>query len=68
MSSSNHPADPNKLPVKYQPDGAKVPDVVHHTREWTSGTRGGGSVPKEFEWPSNPKQHQEEHGSPGVTK
>lgn len=35
----------------------------HHTQEWSSGTRGGGSVPADFGWASNPKQYQEEYGS-----
>lgn len=35
----------------------------HHTQEWSSGTRGGGSIPADFGWSSNPKQYQEEYGS-----
>lgn len=35
----------------------------HHTHEWTSGTRGGGKVPADLRWNTNPKQRQEEHGA-----
>jgi hypothetical protein len=42
---------------------AKRPDIDHHLKEWTSGTRGGGKVPADFEWRSNPKQWQEENGN-----
>lgn len=35
----------------------------YHTQEWSSGTRGGGSIPADFGWPTNPKQYQEEYGS-----
>jgi hypothetical protein len=35
----------------------------YHLNEWTSGSRGGGSVPADFEWRSNPKQSQEESGT-----
>lgn len=60
--SSNHPADPKKLPVPYKaPTGAR--DIEHHTHEWSSGTRGGGKVPDDLGWHSNPKQYQEERGA-----
>ena len=39
------------------------PDIDHHTREWTSGTRGGGKVPADYEWTTNPKVEQEETGA-----
>jgi hypothetical protein len=60
VSDSNH-SDPKNLPVPFaaRPDA----DIEHHRKEWTSGTRGGGHVPKSFTWPTNPKQHQEEFGS-----
>jgi hypothetical protein len=35
----------------------------HHLEEWTSGQRGGGKVPEDFAWKTNPKQWQEEHGA-----
>jgi hypothetical protein len=54
--------DANKLPVPYKPDGARSPDIAHHEKEWTSGKRGGGKVPADFEWATNPKQWQEENG------
>ena len=38
-------------------------DIDYHLKEWTSGTRGGGSVPADLGWNSNPKQYQEENGS-----
>ncbi len=61
MASSNHASNPQQLPVPFnaRPDG----DITHHRNEWTSGTRGGGSVPKDLAWGSNPKQMQEENGS-----
>jgi hypothetical protein len=39
------------------------PDVDHHLKEWTSGKRGGGKVPADFGWRTNPKQQQEENGA-----
>src|SRR4051794_20011046 len=38
-------------------------DIDYHLKEWSSGTRGGGSVPADLSWNSNPKQYQEENGS-----
>lgn len=35
----------------------------HHTHVWTSGTQGGGKVPADFSWNTNPKQTQEESGT-----
>jgi hypothetical protein len=61
MSDSHHDADPRKLPVRYTP--RPDADIEHHKREWTSGTRGGGKIPKDFGWRTNPKQTQEENGS-----
>ena len=34
----------------------------HHLEEWSSGQRGGGKVPDDFGWRTNPKQWQEELG------
>src|SRR5262245_48222720 len=39
------------------------PDIDHHLSEWTSGKRGGGKVPADFGWRTNPKQNQEERGA-----
>jgi hypothetical protein len=61
VSASNHDSDPKNLPVPWT--ARPEVDIEHHRREWTSGTRGGGKVPRDFTWPSNPKQNQEEHGS-----
>ena len=61
MSASNHESDPKNLPVPFS--ARPEVDIEHHRREWTSGTRGGGHVPKTFAWPTNPKQNQEENGS-----
>jgi len=61
MSSSNHDSNPQQLPVPYKPREAA--DIVHHTQEWSSGTRGGGKVPADFGWRTNPKQNQEENGA-----
>jgi hypothetical protein len=52
----------NKLPVPYHSDPGRQNDLFHHTNEWTSGKRGNGKVPADFEWVSNPKQRQEELG------
>lgn len=38
-------------------------DIDYHTKEWGSGARGGGSIPADLTWGSNPKQYQEENGS-----
>ena len=54
--------DSRKLPVPYvAPKGGS--DIDHHLKEWTSGKQGGGKVPKDLEWRTNPKQYQEEDGS-----
>jgi hypothetical protein len=66
MGSSNHDADPKLLPVPYS--SRPEADIEHHRHEWTSGTRGGGKVPKDFGWKTNPKQAQEENGSGEVSK
>jgi len=34
----------------------------YHLEEWSSGQRGGGKVPEDFSWRTNPKQWQEELG------
>lgn len=59
--------DSKKLPVPYYPSGTSKTDAHHQTEEWTSGKRGGGSVPKDLEWRTNPKQKQEEDGTNGTT-
>ncbi len=56
-------SDARKLPVPYKPDTSQQNDAFHQEHEWTSGGRGGGSVPADFEWGTNPKQWQEEHGA-----
>lgn len=67
MSASHHPVDPKKLPVVYKaPAGAR--DIEHQLVEWASGSRGGGKVPADFEWCTNPKQHQEERGAGDADK
>lgn len=60
---SHGSAGSNKLPVPYKPDLSRPPAHEHHTREWVSGARGGGYVPEDFEWGTNPKHHQEECGT-----
>ncbi len=37
--------------------------VDYQSREWSPGTRGGGHVPADFGWSTNPKQRQEELGT-----
>jgi hypothetical protein len=60
MSGSKHPVDPKKAPVPFRP---RSDDGIYQSKEWSSGTRGGGFVPKDFVWGTSPKQHQEERGS-----
>lgn len=64
--SSSHETDPRKLPVPFK--ARPEADLEHHRKEWTSGTRGGGSVPKDFVWRTSPKQAQEENGSGALDK
>lgn len=61
MSGSDHDSDPKNLPVPWT--ARPEVDIEHHRKEWTSGTRGEGHVPKDFTWPTNPKQQQEEYGA-----
>jgi hypothetical protein len=60
MSSLKHD-DAKNLPIPFEPKGSD--DLTYHQQHWTSGKQGGGSVPLDFTWGSNPKQHQEERGS-----
>ena len=60
-------SDATKLPVPYKPTPGHT-DIVHHQQEWTSGTMGGGKVPDDLEWTTNPKQYQEEFGAPTVVE
>ena len=60
MSGPQH-SDPMKLPVVWKERGQR--DLDHFTKEWWSGSRGGGSVPKDFTWLTSPKQMQEENGA-----
>lgn len=41
-------------------------DIDYHLKEWSSGTRGGGSVPADLTWGTNPKLNQEENGAAGL--
>jgi hypothetical protein len=63
MGASNKPSDPKKLPVPFK--GRPTTDIVHHHQEWSTGQsgRGGGKVPSDLGWPTNPKQYQEERGA-----
>lgn len=61
MGSSSKPVDPKKAPVPFK--AKPSPDITHHAQEWTSGRQGGGRVPADFTWGTNPKQHQEERGA-----
>jgi len=69
MSASNKPVDPRKLPVPWRKGaGADTDtDLEHHAKEWWSGERGGGKVPADLDWKTNPKQYQEENGAGNVT-
>ena len=60
--ASNSSHNPKNMPVPYKP-AERQADIVHQSVEWSSGTRGGGFVPPDFGWGTNPKQHQEERGS-----
>jgi hypothetical protein len=48
----------------HHPSGLSAPktSLDHQTKEWASGSRGGGKLPADFEWRTNPKQQQEETG------
>ena len=61
MSHGQH----SRLPIPWKADLSRPPDADHQTKEWTSGARGGGYVPDDFEWGTNPKQEQEEQGVTG---
>ncbi len=52
-----------KPPAAPPPAPPRRPDIEHHLKEWTSGTRGGGKLPADFGWSTNPKQWQEENGA-----
>jgi hypothetical protein len=64
----SHSDDPKRLPVPWKPPANARSDIEHHLHEWTSGTRGGGRVPPDFTWGSNPKQAQEEFGAAEADK
>ncbi len=59
--SASHKTDLTKLPVPSK--GGGNTDIVHQNAEWGTDARGGGKVPPDFSWGSNPKQRQEERGS-----
>ena len=65
MASSAH-GDPMNQPVPWKERGQR--DLHYHQAEWTSGTRGGGSLPSDFRWTTNPKQRQEENGAAAVLR
>ncbi len=50
------------LPTQRRPRNDSS-DSRHHLKEWASGTRGGGKLPPDFGWNTNPKQWQEENGA-----
>jgi hypothetical protein len=60
MGASKH-ANAKNLPIPFEPK--VVNDLAYHEKHWTSGQRGGGYVPLDFTWGTNPKQHQEERGA-----
>ncbi|GMU60152.1 MAG: hypothetical protein IT380_12225 [Myxococcales bacterium] len=64
----SHASDPKLLPVPYKPPATGRLDIEHQLHEWTSGTRGGGVVPQDFTWVTNPKQTQEELGAAEAEK
>lgn len=67
MSHGTGPVDPKTAPVPWKSRAGNSPDIAHHQREWTSGSRGGGKLPQDFDWSTNPKQRQEELGAPQLT-
>jgi len=68
MGSHSHTDDPMLLPVPQRAQADARPDIEHQLHEWTSGNRGGGRIPKDFTWGSNPKQSQEEFGAAEAEK
>jgi hypothetical protein len=57
--SGSELSDPKKQPLVWKEGSTR--DLDHQAKEWASGTRGGGKVPKDFAWATNPKQTQEEN-------
>ncbi|GEM_PF-3204221 len=55
-------SDPKQLPAVWRPPQGGA-DIQHHQHEWTSGTQGGGKVPADFEWTSNPRVYAEDLGA-----
>lgn len=49
-----------RKPLTFQPK--KDADIQYFEDAWWSGQRGGGSVPVDISWTSNPKEAQEEQG------
>lgn len=58
---------PQRHPLVQPEQPAGRTDMDYHVKEWISGSQGGGHVPDDFEWNSNPKQYQEENGSSAPT-
>jgi hypothetical protein len=54
-------SDPKQTPALWRPPQGS-PDIDHQSREWTSGSMGGGKVPADYEWTSNPKTYAEDLG------
>ncbi len=55
-------SDPKQLPAVWRPPQGGS-DIQYHQHEWTSGTQGGGKVPADFEWTSNPRVYAEDFGA-----
>ena len=53
-------------PLTFKPKDCS--DLIYFKEQWWSGSRGGGFVPDSFEWPTNPKEWQEEGGYGGENK
>jgi len=53
--------NPNNLPLPWR--GGSDSDLQFFQHDWDSGSRVHLPLPKDFSWPSNPKENQEENGS-----
>jgi hypothetical protein len=56
---------PNRPPVTGEPEPSGThPEPAHQDVDWVgSAQQGGGFVPPDYEWTSNPKQEQDELSS-----
>ena len=59
----SQPAPPPASPPSKREPNRTARVQNHQVLDWSSGSRGGGKVPDDFGWTTNPKQYQEENGN-----